>query len=403
MFPLDIWSVIVAFLGPRDLQLLQVALHCDFYRFYRLHKGYMFIEDEKTSFDFFHHHYFQRHLYERVQHVPGIISEGFRKIRSPLLWTGITVEGDSPAGVIVASVHNRHVPNRGAMDWNVFLSIVMQAKSGSIGRHLVEEERELAVALVQGNYKDELKMLLRDMVPQTAEMVCCLLFFGIDPPDNLDPALYTQEVCDYWFMKTDLSQPWLVNHLPADISIDVMLKSNPLRFFAFATAKTIKKYGLIENRVEWTKEIDAFFPAMLKNRRKCGLKMKDLISLSNLHMITHGKICHLLTRNAIMLRSKMYRPSMEVLKEVAKHKDAFFNHYIDRVPFLTTEMVNELRDISWPSKRTERPKSLNPLFSNRAKVSIMSREQLLDIAYSSGPVYLFSHPRHFTVWTGTIS
>jgi len=401
--PLDVWSVVVGFLRPRDLQALQCALHADFYRFYRQRRGYMFIEDEKTSFDFFHHHYFQRHLYERVQHVPRVISDGFRKIRSPLLWTGLSVEGNSPAGEIVAGVHNRHIPNRGDIAWNVFLSLVVQAKSGAIGSHLPAEEKELAIALVQTSYSNDMKLVLRHHVPQTAEMVCCLLYFGIDPPDNLDPALYTQEVCDYWFQRTSLSQPWLVNHLPADISINKMLRCSPQRFFAFATAATLKKYDLIANRIEWTQSLAAFFPAMLKNRHKCGLKMKDLIALSELHIVTHGKICHLLTRNTVMQRSRMYRPSMEVLVAAARHRDPFFNHFIDRVPFLLPEQVGILRELSRPSPRLERIPTEQGLFSDREPVNVLSREKLLDYAYALGPVFLFSRPRHFTVWTGTIS
>lgn len=398
--PVEVLTLILEHLNPDTVLRLQALTRIDMLALYRRAIGYCMCEKgdkngiERTSFEFFREKYFMRFLYRESMRVPREYTASFLECRMPPpLLDMIFMRGVSQAGRLVMAIFRHGLVKRNECDWPVFLSLAVNAQKGRIDQlEDLGEEAELAIAMVQHGKFHQVGLVLRDYRPKTVHMVKTMLHFGIrfsTAHYYFDLNLLTQELCEFWFFRSPCdSQQWLVNNIPDWIRIDRMLMVNAGRFFAHATKKTLLKHGILVDRVEWTHRSATFFPALLVWRKKCGLAIGDLIDLSFLHIRLHGRIDHLLSSNRILLRSRLFRPPMDVLQAGANHHDQLFSLFLDRIPFISRGEKHILRTLVEPS--IARPTNPLPgyIFSTEARVCILSAANLLSIAYASGDVVL---------------
>lgn len=380
--PSDILSIILGFLNPDDLQNLQCTTRDNLLQLYRIGHKYTFAGTEKFSFYLFREKFFMKHLYRFPQKVPPGYKNSLSHPRPGLL-NMVHCRGLNESGRIVMSIHMRQLQcSRSDFEsFGDFLGTVVHARNGTIEQLVcLNEERDLAVALVQQGLYYPTRELMAKYKPQTTEMVKCLLHFGLVFP--VERSLLTQELCDFWFLRTPIdSQKWLVNNLPDHISVTKMIEHNAIRFLSLANKKTIVKYGIIEDRENWTKRSAFFFPSLLSRRRKCGLTLSDLTGLSNMHIILHGRICHLLTSNVILQKSPLYRPSFSVLEQGARRGDPFFRVYVNRLLFLPHQEIRALYHLAVPNMAMNVFPVQPYIFSDKNTVPTQDIESILKAAF----------------------
>lgn len=397
--PVELLSLVLGYLNPDTILRLQTLTRVDLLALYRRAIGYWKCEsgekngDERASFELFREKYFMRFLYRESMRVPREYTASFRDCRpTPNLLNMVFIRGVSSAGRLVMAILKRTTVKRHECDWSVFLSLCVNARVGRIDQlEDLEEESELAIALVQYGKFHQVGTVLRDYQPQTVHMIKTMLHFGIHfSLDDCDSKqLLTQELCEFWFFRSPCSlQKWLVNNLPDGITIDRMLIVNAGRFIALATRKTLLKHCIIADRIDWTRRSATFFPAILNWRKKCGVVISELTDLGDLHISLHGRIDHLLSSNRILLRSRLFRPSMHILQTGAKHHDQLFALFLDRIPFISRDDKSLLRTLVEPS--FARPTLALPgyIFSSEPKVCILSEASLLATAFATGNVVL---------------
>jgi hypothetical protein len=396
--PLDLLTIVLGFLSPDAAMNVNALTRIDLLPLFRVGRGYKKDknENEKDAFERFRQHYFMRHLYHESMRVPRQATHALLDFRpivnhidGPALFNMIRIIGANRGGRLVMAVFKHGLVERKETTWPFFLALAVNCKrmqlTGFADLMTVIEEAELALALVQSGKFHQVGELLYGYQPRTVNMLKAMLHFRVEMVlQDIDPLLLTQELCEYWFFMSPVSsQKWLVNHLPASVSIERMLVCNAMRFMSLASKKTILKYGLVADRVLWVQKSATFFPALLSRRKKCGIDIALLAGLSDGHIKLHGRIDHLLATNSIVLRSKLFRPSMEVLEIGAKWRDQFFSLYLDRIPFITRYDKARLRAIVEPS--VVRPSPILPgyIFSGEMKVCILSQRELLSGAFQS--------------------
>jgi len=390
--PAELLSLVFEYLSPDCILALQVLTRRDLLSLYRHAVGYINAENERAAFELFREKYFMRFLYNHSMRVPRDMTQnllGF-KVATPPLLNMVNCRGVSGDGKLVMAVFQQTSIERQSCSWPVFKSIASIAQKGEIAQLAdLDEETELALVLVQNSKWSSVNTLLRNYLPHTVQMIKAMLHFGVDfDMDELDKNLLdNQDLCEFWFFRRPCpSQEWLVNNLPDTITVDRMLEVNAGRFLMLATKKTLIRYGIIRDRLDWTRQSRTFFPALLRLRKKCSLKMKDLISLSDLHIRLHGRIDHLLVTNRVLLRSRLFRPPMIILEMGASHHDELFALFLDRIPFLTLTERDRLRTLVEPS--FARPSLPLPsyIFTDEKRVELLSRAQLLETAFAGNVV-----------------
>ena len=379
--PPDILSIILGFLCPDDLQSLQSTTHDNLLHLYRIGQKYTFAGTEKFSFYLFREKFFMKHLYRISQKVPPGYKNSLSQTRPGLL-NMVHCKGMNESGRVVMSIHMRQLQcsRSDFCTFDEFLGTVLYARNGTIEQLVcLHEERELAVALVQQGRYYPVRELLAKYIPRTTEMIQCMLHFGLE--FKVEPSLLTQELCDFWFLRTPIdSQKWLVNNLPAGISVTKMIEHNAIRFLSLATKKTIDKYGIIEDRENWTTQSPFFFSSLLTRRRKCGLSLGELTALSNKHIMLHGRISHLLTSNVILQKCPLYRPSYGVLEQGALRGDPFFRIYVNRLLFLPHQDIRRLHHLGVPKYINIFP--VQPyIFAEKKAIPIQDVESILKAAF----------------------
>lgn len=383
--PEELITLVLGFLAPRDLQSLQCTTRINLLPLYRLSQGYgLQGQDEKAAFLKFYTSFFYKHLYDCEQIIPyhilrKVTGTNMALIGVPIL-RSMVCTAHNMHGVTLLAAYKTHLPPQQNIDWKIYLSLIVNARHGNLPILSREHEISTAIALVKYSRQKSVQEILRFYQPQTPEMVMCMLHFNMNPP--VPPKqLLSQDLCDYWFLRTlQNHRQQLVNSLPDFISLKTMLGCNPRLFIAMATKKTLTRFGVIRDRVKYVRQIPYFFPALITHRKKCGLKISDLVELGNLHIETHGSINYLLTHNTILQRSKVFRPDIYVLRKGATRGDPFFKSSISQIPYLTSSEIDELQRIAdIACERYLAPKRLYLpyIFSAITDVCVYSREDLL--------------------------
>lgn len=372
LLPPELLQLILRYLSPRDLQLLQVALKLPLYGLYRRSVGYPMTDNEHESFQLFHESYFFKHMYRQTLHVPSGICRQLRNLQR------VHLRGASRGGNLVLAVHDRTIPPREGLDWPIYRSMILHATHGILELNLDEEADISNLLIREGDFRNSPR-ILAGYIPQTPEMAICQLFFHVET--TIDRRLWTQKVCDMWFPTMSADQ---LNNLPPEVNIFAMLRKNARRFMTLANQATIKKYQLDEP-TEWIYHCPSYFPALVYHRKKIGFRLRDLTPYSEIQITTHGMICHLLKHNPILLRSQFFNPGMEVLRLGASKCLSFFHCFVPYLPHLSREDICELQMICQP-KRDARPLTPPP-------VPFLTRMQLLTYLFDHFSVNLVSSPR----------
>lgn len=387
--PEEILCIVFEYLCPRDFQALQCTTRTCLLKHYRFAKKYPPITsshvDEPKAFQNFQHNYFFNHLREK-QHVPCVVLRRIvynQFLRGPVgveLFQQIQCHGLNIQGrALLAAMQRSTLPERSTTEWGIFIAINVYAKTGTIAQMSIPDERDMAIALVKFSKKMRVSSILKKYVPRTPEMVMCMLHYQIYvDPKNLDKNILTQALCDYWIIKIcNPGTPWLLNNLPNHVSITTMLACNSRMIFDYATRQTLNRYNFISNRENYTRRFPYFFYGLLYHRKRCGLSLKDLEHLSKIHIESHGTIAFLTTRNRILQRSKVFHPSLNVLRVGATKGDTFFEMWIDKIDFLSMDEKKELKFIANGAKKIINRVFLPYLFSDITNRSILSYESLL--------------------------
>ena len=403
--PEEIFCIILSFLNPRDFQALQCTTRHSLLSHYRRAKAYLPITgqlvDEQIAFQNFQHQYFFDHLTEK-QHVPSVVLR--RIVNNQFLRGHVGVELfdqmrchalNMQGEALLAAMHRSTLPARNNTDWGIFIAINVYAKTGTLAPLAVSDERDMAIALVKFGRQLRVQSILKGYAPCTPEMVMCMLHYNMYvDPEILDTRLLTQALCDYWIIKIcNRGTKWLMNNLPKNVSIANMLACNSRLVFDYASKKTLLRYGFITKREYYTRLFPYFFHGLLFHRKRCGLSLKDLGPLSQIHIECHGTIAFLTTRNHILQRSRVFHPSLNVLRVGAAAGDNFFSMWVNNIEYLSMEEKEELKLIAGFAKRKANRTYLPFLFSEITDRSILSYESLLQMLGNCPNTYISCEPK----------
>lgn len=396
--PEEMIVCILAHVEPRDLQALQCLTRLDLLRLYRHSQKYILLnKTERRAFEEFHANFFFTNLHKR-QHVPGLV---LRRLFTPNNYIGVsllqrtTCVGENEQGRALLCMYKHTTMQRTTLPWSTFLALTVYAKYGQLEQlALLTEEKELAIALVKHGRPKHVQTILSAYVPATPEMVMCMLHFSLPLlPQTLNPALFTQQVCDYWILRAMPGCSWVVNNLPPGISVHFLLACNPHLFFKLALKKTITRFHLVARREKYTRAFPYFFSALVQHRKRCNLKLHDLMALSTLHIRQHGVIDYLTVRNKILLRSKLFQPSFEILKQGAMVGDTFFNFWVDKLRCITLSEKNELKRIAATAPPVRHRRFLPYIFSDIPDQDMTSLGNLITGLARNTVTYISCGPR----------
>ena len=403
--PDELLTLIISFLSPRDFQALQCTTQRTILTLYRYAKQYKTNNnrylDEKKAFDEYQHTYFFNHLNE-LQHVPCTVLR--RVVYNHFSRSSMGIEffqmmecyGRNIQGkAFLAATRRSTLMERGVLDWGIFLAICVYAKCGDLEQMSGSDERDVAIALVKFSKRLHVQTILKKYKPTTPEMVMCMLHYKIQvDPELLDKSILTQELCDYWIIKIyNPGTKWLLNNLPEGISINTMLACNSRIIFDYATKATLQKYDFIKKREGYTRIYPFFFHGLLYHRKRCGLSLKDLIPVSKIHVECHGTISYLTTRNHLLQRSQVFRPSMDSLRKAALNGDNFFSMWIDKIKFLEADQKHELLQLTKFAKQTINRTFLPYIFSHISDCTVLSYESLIKLLGNCNMAYISCGPK----------
>lgn len=350
VLPEEILLLVLKFLTPRDIQLLQCTTRLNLLQLYRGMMKYEICEkeSERDAFEKYHAKFFYMNVNRMNLFIPHRILNQI--VKPTHMGTSFLrsyyCEARNAEGQLLLDFYFCRLPLRKNYPWEMYRIFLANAKYGKIADLTQEEEKDAAIILVKTNRQKYVKTLLENYEAQTPEMVMCQLHYGMNPKFPRE-SIFTQELCDYWILRTmHRNRCYLVNNLPETFIIDNLIACNPKLFFLLATKKTLKKYKIFERREEFTRKYGYFFPALLKYRKKFNCLLNNLRDLSYLHLIIHGSIQFLHTTNCVLKRSKIYQPPMIILRRSAKNADALFLNGLQHLTFLSSTEKRELENLA---------------------------------------------------------
>lgn len=385
VLPEEILLLVLNFLTPRDIQLLQCTTRLNLLQLYRGMMKYEIRENEseRDAFEKYHATFFYANVNRMNLFIPHRILNQIVKpthMGTPFL-RSYQCEAQNLAGQLLLDFYFCRLPLRKNHPWNMYRKFVANAKYGKIADLTQEEEKDAAIILVKTNRQKCVKTLLENYDAQTPEMVMCQLHYNMNPTFP-NESILTQDLCDYWILRTyNPNRTYLVNNLPKNIIIDNLIACNPRLFFLLATKKTLKKYKIFERREEFTRKYGYFLPALLKYRKKFNCLLNHLRHLSYLHLMIHGSIQFLHTTNYVLKKSNFYQPPMIILRKSALKADAFFLNGLQQLTFLSLMEKKELENLARHSHSTATHLPVRhylPYIFSTVSLDILSRQDVFN-------------------------
>lgn len=395
--PPELSYIILEYLSPRDVQSLQCATGFNYLNLYRQSKQYLYIDnDEKKSFESYAQDYFFDYLHKK-QHIPMLVIRNcfadilFQEDLKIKLFELMQCRALNHEGRALLSVYNHTLLETDKnLNWTFFLSLIVNAKQGSMPLLSLQQEQDVAITLVKFGKEKYVKRILENFNPTTPEMIMCMLHFHMKiDPQNINHTLLTQEVCNYWILNSSSdSKKWLINHLPSTISIHTILLCNCRLFMNLATLRTLKRYQILNNLTTLTNNYLNFFPALFQYHKRYKIEQETLVHLNNIHIKCHGTIGYLTSPKCI------FKPSLEILYEGAKQGDPLFKLWINKLSFLSNDQKQLLIDVALFHCNPKVPhQNLPYLFSSTSIETPLSYENLIQQLLDSKMTYIECEPK----------